>query len=172
MKRLVVLALALGAAAGAARSAEAELDLGGGRTLRYTVLDASSALPSAKPVALQVLQLLAEGRIEEAAAHSNAPQRRLEVLRDYRAQVGEEGFRQVFARYLEAGERVVAEVARGPHRLIIWDLGAPALPLAGQFYVESAGRFVLDDAPGAQRAQMQRILRHYREAARPSARTE
>jgi len=44
---------------------------------------------SAQPVAREVLRYLAAGDIEQAAQLSNAPQRRAEVLRDYRQSVGE-----------------------------------------------------------------------------------
>ena len=66
---------------------------------------------SARAAALQLLQHLAEGNLEAAAAMSNAPQRRLEVLRAYRDKVGEEEFRRVYARYFAPENRLIAELA-------------------------------------------------------------
>ena len=116
---------------------------------------------SARESALRLLALLAEGNIEAAAQLSNAPERRYEVLRDYQAAVGEPEFKQVYARYFARGNRVLAEAAIGKHRLIIWDLGAAA-HLAGQFFVEVDGRFLLDDVPTAERAKLQQVLAQYR----------
>src|SRR5687768_7427439 len=112
---------------------------------------------SARPSAIQVLRLLADGDIEAAAKASNAPERRLEVFREYRKRVGDDEFKQVFARYLET--RVVAEVALGPRRLIVWDLGEA---LSGQYFIEHDGRFVMDDVPSPARAELTRILRELR----------
>ena len=113
---------------------------------------------SARPVAMKVLRLLADGDIEAAAKSSNAPERRLEVLRDYRKRVGDEEFKRAFARYVETP--VVAEVALGPRRLLVWDLGDAEL--AGQYYIEHDGRFVMDDVPNPARAELTRILREFR----------
>src|SRR5688500_3067664 len=112
---------------------------------------------SARAAAMQVLRLLADGDIDAAAKASNAPERRLEVLRDYRKRVGDDEFKQVFARYLQT--RVVAEVALGPRRLIVWDLGDA---LSGQYFIERDGRFVMDDVPSPARAELARILREFR----------
>jgi hypothetical protein len=121
-----------------------------------------SAPDSARPAALRMLRHLADGEIEAAAALSNAPQRRLEVLRDYRDAIGEEAFKRVFGRYFVPENRVVAEVAYGPRRLLVWDLGEAGNRLAGQFYIEVDGRFLMDDVPSEARSQLQRILQEYR----------
>jgi hypothetical protein len=117
---------------------------------------------SAKESATRLLALLAEGNIEAAAQLSNAPGRRYEVLRDYRAQVGEAEFRRVYARYFAPGNRLVAEAAIGPRRLLIWRLGEAGGQLAGQYFVEQGGAFVLDDMPNAERRKLERVLREYR----------
>ena len=120
------------------------------------LLDADSP-DSARPTAMKVLRLLADGDIETAAKSSNAPERRLEVLRDYRKRVGDEEFKRAFARYFETP--VVAEVALGPRRLLVWNLGED---LAAQYYIELEGRFVMDDVPSPARAELARILREFR----------
>jgi hypothetical protein len=117
---------------------------------------------SARESATRMLALLAEGNLEAAAQLSNAPQRRYEVLRDYRAQVGEEEFKRVYARYFEPGNRVMAEAALGKRRLLVWQLGQAGGRLAGQFFVEQDGRFVLDDVPNPERAALQQVLDQYR----------
>jgi hypothetical protein len=155
-----LLALALCAAAALAQGEERTLERPDGQKLTYSVLDSASAAASARSTATQILTHLAAGRLEEAAALSNAPQRRYEVLRDYRASVGEDEFKRVFAQYL--GMPIVAEIAIGPHRLIIWDLAEAAHHLAGQYYVEVDGRFLLDDVPSAARADLRRVLLAYR----------
>lgn len=120
------------------------------------LLDADSP-DSARPTAMKVLRLLADGDIETAAKSSNAPERRLEVLRDYRKRVGDEEFKRAFARYFETP--VVAEVALGPRRLLVWNLGED---LAAQYYIEREGRFLMDDVPSPARAELARILREFR----------
>jgi len=117
---------------------------------------------SARPTALQVLRHLAEGNLEAAAAISNAPARRLELLRSYRDSVGEEDFRRVYASYLEPQNRVVAEVAVGPRRLIVWELGGAGYGIAGQIFIEADGRFVMDDVPSRERAEIRDLLKKYR----------
>jgi len=121
-----------------------------------------SAADSARDTALTVLKHLAAGEVEQAAALSNAPQRRFEVLRDYRDSVGEEVFKRAFGRFLEPENRLIAEVAIGPRRLLVWALGDAGGELAGQFYVEVDGKFLLDDVPSRQRAELRRVLRRYR----------
>jgi hypothetical protein len=116
--------------------------------------------------ARKLVALLAEGKVEEAAALSNHPQRRREVLEAYRKQVGDEEFRRVYARYREG--RIVEELADGRHRLVIWDLGGHH---AGQFLVEVDGRFLLDDEPSNARDRLRRALADYR-AARASGRKD
>jgi hypothetical protein len=154
-----------------AHGEERALDLGNGRTLRYTVID-SASVPSAVGTAKEVLRRLAEGDITEAAALSNAPRRRYEVLHDYQASVGSEEFKRIFARYFEPENRIVAEVAIGPHRLIVWDLGAAAHHVAGQYYVEVEGRFLMDDVPSETRSDLRRVLQTYRKDATSSTQTD
>ena len=113
---------------------------------------------SARPVALEILKHLAAGELEAAAALSNAPQRRLEVLRDFRDSVGEAQFRKLFGRYFAPENRVVMEAAIGTHRLLVWDLGEAGHQLAGQYFVELDGRFVMDDVQSSERAKLQRVL--------------
>lgn len=134
---------------------------------RHTVVSPGSA-QSALGTAREFLRHLSQGELAKAAALSNAPHRRLEVLRDYQARVGEEEFKRVFSQYLERQDNVVAEVAIGAHRLIIWDLGGPAGQLSGQYYVDVDGRFLMDDVPNATRADLRRVLHAYRKAAKPS----
>ena len=118
---------------------------------------------SAYGTAKLLLKHLAAGDIEEAARLSNAPRERYEVLRDYRAEIGEEEFKQIFGRYFDPQNRLVAEYALGPRRLLIWDLGEAAHHLAGQYYVESEeGKFLMDDAPSEERSRLRRVLQDYR----------
>lgn len=138
----------------------------GGKTLRYTLVREGGALPSAVPAAREVLQLLAAGEIAQAAALSNAPERKKEVLEGYRASVGDEEFKRIFARY--ASSPVRAEIAIGAHRLIIRDLQDAGSSLAGQYYVEVDGRFLMDDVPNETRAELRRVLLSYRKSATPS----
>jgi hypothetical protein len=146
---------------------ERVLDLGRGNSLRYEVLDAGTpGSRSARATAGQILRLLAKGGIEKAAELSNAPQRRYEVLRDYRASVGDAEFKRVFAEYL--GSRIVDEIAIGDRRLLIWDLAEDTHQLAGQYYVEVDGRFLMDDVPSKERAALTRVLQSYRKPATPS----
>ena len=121
-----------------------------------------SATDSARGTAMLMLRHLADGNIEEAAALSNAPGRRFEVLRHYRDAVGEDEFKRVFGRYFAPENRLIAEVALGRHRLMIWDLGEAGHRLAGQYYVEVEGKFLMDDVPSAQRSQLRRVLEAYR----------
>lgn len=117
---------------------------------------------SARDSATRLLGLLAEGNIEAASKLSTAPRHRYEVLRDYREAVGGEEFKRVYARYFHPGNRLLAEAAIGPRRLLIWELGEAYQYLAGQFFVEVDGEFLLDDVPSAERAQLQRVLQAYR----------
>jgi len=121
--------------------------------------------PSAQPVARQVLAHLAAGRIDEAAQLSNEPARRATVLRDYLARVGETEFKRVFTQYLEPQNRVVAEVAIGPRRLLIWNLESAGRRVAGQYYIETDGTFLMDDRPGPERVALQRVLAEHRARA-------
>ena len=126
------------------------------------------AAGSAYGTAKLLLSHLAAGDIEAAARLSNAPRQRYELLRDYRAQVGEEEFKRVFGRYFHPENRLVAEYRLGVHRLLIWDLGEEAHHLAGQFYVEvEDGKFLMDDAPSEQRSRLRRVLQDYRRGKAP-----
>lgn len=136
-----------------------------GSTVTYRVVGQGEA--SAQPVALQLLTHLAAGKIDEAAKLSNEPGRRTEVLRDYLAIVGEAEFRRVYAQYLQPQNRVVAEIAMGPRRLIIWDLESAGHRLAGQYYIEADGRFLMDDRPGPERLALQQVLAEHRKQLRP-----
>ncbi len=98
------------------------------------------------------------GELEAAAGLSNAPQRRLEVLRGFRESVGEEAFRRIFARYFAPENRMVMEAALGRHRLLVWDLGDADHRLVGQYFVEVDGAFLMDDVPSAQRRSLQNVL--------------
>lgn len=153
---------------GSTRAEERVLDLGKGSTLRYEVLDPGAPeARSARAAAGQILRHLAEGSLEKAAELSNAPKRRYEVLRDYRASVGDAEFRRVFGQYLRS--RIVDEIAIGDRRLLIWDLAEAAQrELAGQYYVEVDGRFLMDDVPSQERAELTRVLQSYRKSATPS----
>lgn len=130
--------------------------------LLLAALAASASLAFAqsgpRETARQLVALLAEGKVEEAAALSNHPVRRREVLEAYRKEVGDEEFRRIYARYREG--RIVEEIAEGRHRLLIWDLGH----VAGQFFVEKDGRYLLDDEPSAARDKLRRALADYRDA--------
>jgi hypothetical protein len=132
--------------------------------LAAALLVAAPALAqdSAHPVAMRLLGYLAEGNLEAAAALSNAPQRRLEVLRSYRNSVGEEEFKRVFGRYFAPENRLIAEVVAGKHRLLVWELGEAGKRLAGQYFVEVGGEFLLDDVPSRERSELRRVLQDYR----------
>lgn len=121
-----------------------------------------SAPDSARETALTLLRHLAAGELEQAAALSNAPQRRFELLRGYRDHVGEDEFKRLFGRFLEPENPLVAEVAIGPRRLLVWQLAEADGHLAGQFYVEVDGRFLLDDVPSRERTELRRVLQRYR----------
>ena len=152
---------------------ERRLDLGGGQTLRYTLVEPGDSLPSASGTAREILRLLAAGDIAQAAAHSNAPKQRSEVLSEFRDQVGPEEFMRVFERLTGPQNLLLAEVAIGEHRLLIWRLGEPAERVAGQYYVEVEGRFMLDDVPNPTRASLRRVLQSYRNSgAKASGRTD
>jgi hypothetical protein len=111
---------------------------------------------------LLVLRHLAEGNIAEAAALSNSPKRRFEVLRDYRDRVGEDEFKRVFTSYLSPENRLIAEVVRGRHTLLVWKLAEADDHIAAQYYVEVDGKFLLDDVPSPGRAELTKELRKLR----------
>jgi len=171
--RVLLAAAAFAAsAAGAAGGEPRVLELEDGRRVEYVLYrhapDAhvrTPAAPLAPDSALNSARLLhlhlSTGDIEEAAVLSNAPRRRFEVLQQYRREVGEEEFKRVFAQYLDPANRLVAEFAIGRHRLLVWELraagDAPA-HLAGQYFVEVEGRYLLDDVPGETRTMLRRVL--------------
>lgn len=158
--RARILALVLFAAAFPAWTDERVLELANGEKLPYRLVGDTDK--SAKPIAMRILQHLAAGEIEPAALLSNAPRRRYEVLRDYLANIGEDEFKRVFGRYFFPENRVVAEIAIGPRHLIIWALGESGHRLAGQYYVDVEGKFLMDDAPSEERSRLRRILEAYR----------
>jgi hypothetical protein len=152
------------------------LDGGGGvtYTLRTHPANAHTARPTgelAPKSALEAAMLLnlhlSAGDIEEAALLSNAPRRRFEVLRDYRESVGAEEFKRVFAQYLYPENRLLAEIAIGNHRLLIWDLKEGATRIAGQYFVEIDGRYLVDDVPNDARTSLRWVLEAYRSGKLP-----
>jgi hypothetical protein len=166
-------ALAFSGAAGAQGEEARTLELEGGGRIAYTVrmhpanahlarpageLAPTSALDAAKLLNLH----LSSGDIEEAALLSNAPRRRFEVLRDYRESVGAEEFKRVFAQYFYPENRLLAEIAIGRHRLLVWDLKEGATRIAGQFFVEVEGRYLVDDVPNDTRTSLRWVLEGYR----------
>lgn len=146
----------------AALAEERTLELDDGAAIRYEVL-APASPGSAADAARRMLALLADGNIDDAAALSNAPPRRRQVLRDYMDQVGEAEFRRVFAQYASPPNRLVAEVVIGERHLLVWDLANAGHRLAGQYFVRTGDGFLLDDAPSAERARLQRVLGAYRQ---------
>ena len=153
-------ALALACAGAAAQGDERSLEVAPGQVVRYRLIEGTAG--SARPTAEKLLRHLAEGDIESAALLSSAPKRRFEELAKYRAAVGEAEFKRVYARYFVPANRLVAEVAVGAHRLLVWELGEAQRRLAGQFYVEIDGRFLLDDVPSETRQQLRQVLNAYR----------
>jgi hypothetical protein len=143
-----------------AQASERTVEVAPGDIVRYRVVD--SATPSARPTAERLLRLLAAGELEAAAQLSNAPQRRLEELESYRTRVGAEEFKRVFGQYLAPENRLVAEIAIDQHRLLVWELADAGKRLAGQFYVEVDGKFLMDDVPNATRLRLRRVLDAYR----------
>jgi hypothetical protein len=177
--KVVFLAVLFFATALHAQSEETRtLDLdGGGRvayTLRmhpadaHTVRPAGELAPTSALDAAKLLNLhLSAGDIEAAALLSNAPRRRFEVLRDYRESVGEEEFKRVFAQYFYPENRLLAEIGIGKHRLLIWDLKEGANRIAGQYFVEIEGRFLVDDVPNDARTGLRWVLEAYRNGKLP-----
>ena len=142
--------------AAGAQAQERSLSLPTGETYRLV----TEAGDSARGASMQLLRLLAAGEIDDAAQLSNAPERRRQVLRDYQKSVGEAEFRRVFSEY--AGRGVIAEVAIGERRLLVWDLGDAGHHLAGQYFIRSPAGFLLDDVPNEERLRLTRLLRAYR----------
>jgi hypothetical protein len=169
------------AAASHAQTEEARtLAIDGGAQIAYTVRahpagahlerPAKELAPTSALQAAQLLNLhLSAGDIEEAALLSNAPRRRFEVLREYREAVGPEEFKRVFAQYFTADNRLLAEITIDRHRLLVWDLKQGATQVAGQYFVEIEGRYLLDDVPNDARTQLRWVLEAYRSGKIPKA---
>jgi hypothetical protein len=188
MQRAVFLAALLSASAVHAQSEETRtLQLDGGASVTYTLRThpadahlprpAKELAPTSALDAARLLNLhLSTGDIEEAALLSNAPRRRFEVLREYRESVGADEFKRVFAQYLYPENRLIAEIAIDQHRLLIWQLaldaktGAASSRVAGQYFVEIEGRYLLDDVPNDVRTRLRWVLEAYRagKIARPA----
>jgi len=154
------------------------LELEGGGGVTYTLRTHPANAHTARPIgelaptsaldAAKLLNLhLSAGDIEEAALLSNSPRRRFEVLRDYRESVGEEEFKRVFAQYFYPENRLLAEIAIGKHRLLIWDLKESAIRIAGQYFVEVEGRYLVDDVPNDARTSLRWVLEAYRSGKLP-----
>lgn len=175
MRRLAGLATSLLLSAGLHAQTEEPrtLEVEGGASVAYTLhkhpadahlarpakeLAPTSALDTAKLINLH----LAAGDLEEAALLSNSPRRRFEVLRDYRESVGEDEFKRVFAQYFAPANRLLAEVAIDKHRLLVWDLREGATRIAGQYFVEIDGKYLVDDVPNDVRTQLRWVLEAYR----------
>ncbi len=149
------------------------LELEGGGRVTYTLRThpagahllrpAAELAPNSALNAAKLLNLhLSTGDIEEAALLSNSPRRRFEVLQDYRQSVGDEEFKRVFAQYFYPENRLLAEIAIGQHRLLIWDLKNSASRIAGQYFVEIDGRYLIDDVPNDERTSLRWVLEAYR----------
>lgn len=179
---IFLVAIAAGISVSAALHAQTEeartLELTGGGSVSYTLrtypADAHVARPTgdlAPTTALDAAKLLnlhlSTGDIEEAALLSNSPRRRFEVLHDYRESVGEEEFKRVFAQYFYPQSRLLAEIAIGRHRLLIWDLKQGATRIAGQYFVEIEGRYLVDDVPNDTRTSLRWVLEAYRAGKLP-----
>jgi hypothetical protein len=143
--------------------------------LRIYPADAHLALPTgnlAPTSALNAAKLLnlhlSSGDIEEAALLSNAPRRRFEVLQEYRQSVGDEEFKRVFAQYLAPENRLIAEIAIDKHRLLVWDLREGTTRIAGQYFVEIDGRYLVDDVPNDTRTRLRWVLEAYRAGKAPN----
>ena len=173
------------AAASHAQSEEARtLEIEGGARIAYTLqtypagahlvrpsgdLAPNSALNAAKLLNLH----LSAGDIEEAALLSNAPRRRFEVLQEYRAAIGEDEFKRVFTQYFYPENRLIAEIAIDNHRLLLWELKTPAKTgpassmVAGQYFVQIDGRYLVDDVPNDVRTRLRWVLEAYRSGKLP-----
>lgn len=179
MKIRVFVAGLLAAASLHAQTEETRtLELDGGGSVTYTlrthpanahtVRPAGELAPTSALDAAKLLNLhLSAGNIEEAALLSNSPRRRFEVLRDYRESVGEEEFKQVFAQYFDPKNRLLAEIAIGKHHLLIWELKEGATRIAGQYFVEVDGRYLVDDVPNDERTSLRWVLEAYRSGKLP-----
>jgi hypothetical protein len=123
-------------------------------------IEPSSAINAAK----LLNRYLSAGDIEGASLLSNSPRRRYEVFRDYRNTIGEDVFKRVFAQYFYPENRLLAEVVIGRHHLLIWEL-RDAGRVAGLYFVELEGRYLLDDIPSEARSGLRRVLEAWRSGA-------
>ena len=125
-------------------------------------LQPNSALETAK----LLNRFLTAGKGEDAALLSNSPRRRFEVLQDYQAAVGDNGFKEVFTEYFNPANRLIGEVVMGAHSLLVWHLGQRtrdgAQHYVGQYYVEVEGKVLMDDVPNETRIRLSRILKAVR----------
>jgi hypothetical protein len=176
---VLVAALLVAAAARGQTEESRTLELDGGTRVTYTlrtypadahlVRPATELAPTSALNAAKLLNLhLSTGDIEEAALLSNSPRRRFEELRKYRELWGEEEFKRVFAQYFAPENRLIAEIGINNHRLLVWNLkldeqanGASSY-VAGQFFVEIDGRYLMDDVPNDERASLRQVLEAYR----------
>lgn len=152
------------AQARAAEEREIEID---GRPIRYTVEAPAAERPGSQTnttlaTARRLHEHLARGEIEAAALLSNSPKRRFEIYRDYRESVGEAGFKQVYAQYLDSSTQPLAEIALGERRLIVWKLAGLAQS-TGEFFIRIEDETYMDDVPSADRQLLRRILETYRQ---------
>lgn len=143
-------------------------------TLRTFPPDAHLLRPDAKPVPTSALESaklinlhLADGDIEDAALLSNSPKRRYEVLRDYRESVGEAEFKRVFAQYLSGDNHLIGEAVIDNRSLLIWDLRTGTTRIAGQYFVEVDGSYLIDDVPNEERTRLRWVLEAYRSGKLP-----
>lgn len=166
--------IALAAQAQETRTLEREDGTTVSYTLRSYPPDAHLRRPDARPTSGSALEsaklinlYLSDGDIEQAALLSNSPRRRYAVLRDYRESVGEAEFKRVFGQYLTPENRLIAEIAIDNRRLLVWDLREGAKQIAGQYFVEVDGAFLIDDVPNEQRMRLRWILDAYRSGKIP-----
>ncbi len=154
------------------------LEVEGGASVAYTlrahpagahlIVPAANLAPNSALNSAKLLNLhLSTGDLEEAALLSNSPRRRFEVLHDFRESVGADEFKRVFAQYFDPQNRLVAEIAIDKHRLLIWDLREGATRIAGQYFVEVDGRYLVDDVPSETRNRLRRVLEAYRSGKLP-----
>ena len=112
---------------------------------------------------------LSDGDIEEAALLSNAPRRRYEVLRDYREIDRRRRVQARLRAILRSGEPRCSPKSSIDNRTPA-DLG-PArrrdASIAGQYFVEVDGRYLIDDVPNEQRTRLRWVLEAYRAGKLP-----
>ena len=92
------------------------------------------------------------------------------MLRDYRESVGEEEFKRVFAQYLCPGEPAACgnRHRQAPPAHLGPEGSRPDQPrLAGQYFVEVDGRYLVDDVPNDERTSLRQVLEAYRSGKLP-----